>query len=336
MTPLLPFLRLLTSPRSRRALVSTSIALSLAAHGAAIIALGIAGSRPPRTTLIDTEGVPTHFISLESAPPSPPAPEPPSPTPAPTPTPPPQPAVSDVAPPAPITETPAPTRTTPPPAAPPSPAPAPTPTPALTPPAPSAPTPVASFAGVEGLRARRIVYVLDGSGPMTSCLPFVKAELERSIARLAPEQRFQVIVSRRRASDPAAEVRVFRAQSGGFVPRDDTVRIALHEWLAEVQPRWASDPLAGLEAAVREGPDLIFLLTRSIRRSAAGDTQSASDLALARLNDLNPRASDGSRPVVIKIIQFLEEDPTGLLPRIAEAHGDGPGSYRVIGLEQLR
>ncbi len=331
MTPLLPFLRLLTSPRSRRALVLTSIALSLAAHGAAIVALGLAGSRPARTTLIDTEGVPTRFISLETAPPPAPTPQPP----APTPTPPPQSAVSDVAPPAPITETPAPAPTPPPPtpAAPPS-IQASTPAPTVAP--TSTTSPVASFAGVEGLRARRIVYVVDGSGPMTSCLPFVKAELERSIGRLAPEQRFQVIVSRRRASDPAAEVRVFRAQSGGFVPRDDTVRIALHEWLAEVQPRWASDPLAGLEAAVREGPDLVFLLTRSIRRSAAGDTQSASDLALARLDQLNPRAADGSRPVVIKIIQFLEEDPTGLLPRIAEAHGDGTGSYRVIGLEQLR
>jgi hypothetical protein len=34
--------------------------------------------------------------------------------------------------------------------------------------------------------------------------------------------------------------------------------------------------------------------------------------------------------VVIKTIQFLEEDPTGVMRAIAERHGDGPGSYRVL------
>lgn len=311
----------------RRAVVLGAVALSFAAHGAALIALGTFGSPAPRGTLIDTPGVATELLTLTPRREPEPQPrevetprevEPQAPAlPAPPPV-----VKSELARPAPIAQ------------------PAPRPAPIAAQPAPAQITQpvhaIASFAGVEGTRARRVVYVLDASGPMTSCLPFVKAELERSVSRLSAEQSFQVIVTRRRAQDDAAEVRVFRSESAGFAPADARVCAALHDWLADVEPRWASDPLAGLEAAVREGPELVFLLTRSIRRSASGDVIAAGDAALARLDALNPADASGKRAAVIKIIQFLDEDPSGLLPRIAARHGDGEGSYRVMKLGELR
>ncbi|MFZ4574466.1 MAG: hypothetical protein ACOYN0_08720 [Phycisphaerales bacterium] len=304
------------------------LGLSLAAHGAAMLTLERIGVGAPRPRLIDTVGVPTTFAAPVARDQPPPAPsEPPPAAEAP-------PIADPASQPAPVAEL-APIVAAPLPRAEPA-RPALRPAPTVPAPAGDPPPTTASFAGVEGVRARRVVYVVDGSGPMTSCLPFVKAELERSVARLTPEQTFQVIVTRRRATEPTGEVLAFRAAGGGFSAHDDAASVALREWLGAVQPRWASDPMSGLEAAVAEHPDLIFLLTRSIRRSASGDARAAADAALARLDQLNPRGAAGQRPVVIKVIQFLEEDPSGLLPRIAEAHGDGPGSYRVLGVGELR
>jgi hypothetical protein len=105
-------------------------------------------------------------------------------------------------------------------------------------------------------------------------------------------------------------------------------------WLAEVQPRGASDPWSGLESSIASGPELVFLLTRSIRRSAGEDVSAANDRTLARLDALNPLVN-GRRAVVIKSLQFVDEDPSGLLQRIAEIHGDGDASYRVISMQEL-
>jgi hypothetical protein len=34
--------------------------------------------------------------------------------------------------------------------------------------------------------------------------------------------------------------------------------------------------------------------------------------------------------VVIKALQFIEDDPTGTMRAIADLHGDGEGSYRIV------
>lgn len=191
---------------------------------------------------------------------------------------------------------------------------------------------VVSFAGVEGVRASRIAYVLDASGPMTSCLPLVKSELLQSVSRLASVQRFRVIVTRRApgAAQPVLET----FPSSGFSSPTPAELTQLAVWLADVQPRGASDPWSGLEASITSDPELVFLLTRSIRRSAADDVAAANERTLARLDALNPRVS-GRRAVVIKSLQFVDEDPSGLLQRIAELHGDGDSSYRVISMQEL-
>jgi len=205
----------------------------------------------------------------------------------------------------------------------------------------------ASFAGVEAARARRIVYVVDASGGMTTSLNFVKAELARSVARLDPSQSFQVVVFRElphvegtegEAAAPGSAVDVFGGGSGpgALMAASYEARIRVVQWLSGFEPVGRSDPLSGLTAALEFEPDLIFLLTRSIRRSGGSADWGAGNAAtLASLDKLNP-VNQGmmQRRTVIKAIQFLDEDPTGLLPAIAAAHGDGPGSYRVVPVDQ--
>lgn len=189
-----------------------------------------------------------------------------------------------------------------------------------------------SFAGVESRRAARVVYVIDGSGVMASSLPFVKEELVRSVAKLGAGQSFQVIASRV-GKVGSAGTEYFRGAT--LVSAGGKEKQELARWLATVEPGGRSDPLAGLSAALALKPDLVLLLTRSIRRSGKGAEWGAGNAAtLAELERLNPvDAGTGRRGAVIKAVQFVEEDPTGLLRAIAEAHGDGEGSYRVVPVE---
>ena len=108
------------------------------------------------------------------------------------------------------------------------------------------------------------------------------------------------------------------------------IKLELVPWLRDIHPSGRADPLAGLRAAVSLAPDIVFVLTRSIKRSAGFDAQAYTQQVLMNLDVLNPRSVFGTRPAVIKTIQFLDEDPTGLMQAIAGEHGDGAGSYRVI------
>ncbi|MCE7974080.1 MAG: hypothetical protein DYG92_07105 [Leptolyngbya sp. PLA1] len=199
---------------------------------------------------------------------------------------------------------------------------------------------VASFAGMEVARATRIVYVMDGSAAMVPSFPFVKDELLRSVGRLGAGQAFQVIVFRRppvvNGRSTAPEIERFPAGES-YLDATAAHKLRLSQWLDRVQPKGGSAPLIGLSAGLNQGPDLVFLLTCSIRRTGASEWSSGKDSILASLDALNPVNSfTGQRPAVIKTIQFLDEDPTGILRAIASVHGDGEGSYRVLTLEDLR
>lgn len=196
------------------------------------------------------------------------------------------------------------------------------------PPPPPPPATTVAFAGVESTRANRIVYAVDASGSMASSLPFVKAELARSVAKLDPTQSFAVIVFRERLGGGES----VEALAAGTALLSATPRAKgdLARWIAGVEPSGRSSTLAGLRAALNFRPDLVLLLTRNIRRSGKGAEGEAISSMLSALERLNPRAAGGARPVVIKVVQFVEDDPSGLMQAIGEAHGDGPGSYRVV------
>ncbi|MEM1186048.1 MAG: hypothetical protein AAGI53_13745 [Planctomycetota bacterium] len=193
----------------------------------------------------------------------------------------------------------------------------------------------ASFAGLSVRAANRIVYVVDASGAMVATLPFVIDELAFSIERLAPSQQFAVVLFGGGTRTPP----------GSGPPEAPRLRAATPDakrqviaWAKDAMPKGPSDPLDGLEPALRAEPDLVFLLARSIRRSRTGAQWGVGrPETLRTLDALNPRDDrSGRRPAVIKTVQFIEADPTGLMEAVAGLHGDGAGDTRVITADELR
>ncbi len=200
----------------------------------------------------------------------------------------------------------------------------------------------ASFAGLRSKAASRIVYVVDASGAMASSFSFVQDKLKRSIDRLGPTQHFQVVLfgDRRDRPEGSPPYQLFSPR-GGFpdlVRATPTSQKLAAEWIDSVIPGGRSNPADGLRAAYALKPDLIFLLSRSIQRSGPNASWGrGKDAILAELEKLNPASKHtGRRKVVVKTIQFLDEDPTGIMKTIASLHGDGEGSYRLLAWDDLR
>ncbi|MFI4917607.1 MAG: hypothetical protein ACIAS6_14020 [Phycisphaerales bacterium JB060] len=206
----------------------------------------------------------------------------------------------------------------------------------------------ASFAGVSAQRASSVVYAVDASGAMVTSLPFVLDELRRSVSALAADQTFAVVLFGRRAGedDAAAGTRVFPPE--GLLPATPRRKAELFAWLDGVQARGISNPLDGLLVAIERKPEVVFLLSRSIRRTEgggerAGDWGPGREAILQELDAANPVRKSifgpPARAVQVKCVQFLEEDPTGVMRAIARVHGggsDGQDSYRLLPESELR
>ncbi|MBL8764976.1 MAG: hypothetical protein JNM07_11970 [Phycisphaerae bacterium] len=198
-----------------------------------------------------------------------------------------------------------------------------------------------TFAGLAAARARSVVYAVDASGPMVTSLPMVMREVERSVARLGPTQRFSVVLFRDAGDAETRDLSGFApgsvmtgryaAFSTALVRAGAETKGLLHAWLGAFDPRGRSNPLDGLSSALAMRPDVIFLFSRSIERSGGGVWELGLDRTLEELEALNPvdRAT-GRRATIIKTIQFLEEDPTGIMQAIGRLHGDGEGAYTVV------
>lgn len=188
-----------------------------------------------------------------------------------------------------------------------------------------------TFAGLGASGVESVVYAVDCSGSMVTSLPIVLAELERSISKLSPTQKFGVVLFRRAGEGEVA--------ADSFAPvlirPTPSARKLLHEWLSKIEPSGRSSPLAGLETALAMKPDAVFLLSRSIQRSGGGVWDQGLDATMTRLEELNPiiNGRGGGRRALIQTIQFLDEDSTGIMPAIGQRHGGGKG-YRVIARQQ--
>ena len=65
--------------------------------------------------------------------------------------------------------------------------------------------------------------------------------------------------------------------------------------------------------------------------------KTADEAVLKTLDELTPHDRvTGRRAVTLKAIQFLDDDPSGLLRSIAEQHGDGPDSYTLKTIGDLQ
>jgi hypothetical protein len=205
---------------------------------------------------------------------------------------------------------------------------------------PATSDPAASFAGVRGTPARNVVYLIDGSGAMAQALRYVRTELIRSVGRLRRDQRFTVIVYRQPVGQTTATLDYFYLPRGipTLTHATGEVKQELVGWLDNVSPSGRSDPLAGLRAALALEPDLVFVLAKGIQRSVNFDAETNTQDVLRELDALNPRVagSDSGRRTRIKTIQFLDDDPTGLMQAIAMHHGDNEQSYRLVTRREVR
>ena len=197
----------------------------------------------------------------------------------------------------------------------------------------AASTRTVTFAGLGASNAQSVVYAIDASGSMVTSLPFVIGEVERSIAALAPTQKFGVVLFRKAVGRGGTGIEVFAPV---LVRATPSARQRLRDWLAHAEPSGRSVPLAGLERALDYKPDAVFLLSRSIERSGGNVWERGLAHTLARVNDLNPERN-GRRAAVIQTIQFLDDDPTGIMQEIGRVHGSRTDSagrrlagYRVI------
>jgi hypothetical protein len=192
---------------------------------------------------------------------------------------------------------------------------------------PGGAAPPTTFAGLKASNVLSVVYVVDASGSLISTLPVIRRELERSLRRLSPEQRFAVIFfqrnealvqpSGRSGSGPGATALLREATKAAV---EETVR-----WTESVRPSGRSSPLAALERALAARPDVVFLLSTDI--TGLGDFEVGRDELLRQLDALNPLdRSTGRRPTRIQCIQFLDPDPLDTLKKIAEAHSGGSGA----------
>lgn len=183
--------------------------------------------------------------------------------------------------------------------------------------------------------ARSIVYVIDGSASMISTLPMVLEEVKKSIDRLSPAQQFQLVFFRSGdyvAFEPTGE--------DPEVPRStlyDATKAnkrAAFDWLDAYRPAGTSNPLYAIEIALAlPGVDAVFLL--STRITGVGSFEPDAAAFLASLDKLNPRdPRSGFRPVAIKVIQFFDRDPSGLLAQIGAEHGGDQG-YSFVGREDI-
>lgn len=194
------------------------------------------------------------------------------------------------------------------------------------------------FAGLGASNARDIVYVVDASGSMISTFPVVLGELKRSLLKLTSVQRFQIIFfgpsGHIAAPHPAdgpdtvKNIRLIRAT------RENVERVL--EWANSVTPAGRSNPIPTLKIALGLRPDAVFVLSNIITGMGQWEPDRAE--ILAQLEELNPAVAVSSGPprrrVTIKTIQFLDEDPAGILQSIGQAHG-GKDGYKFISRQEI-
>lgn len=200
------------------------------------------------------------------------------------------------------------------------------------------------FAGVGSATAKSVVYVVDASGPMVTSLPIVLAEVRRSVGQLSAEQRFSVILFRESRQGGSGGEHSERF-SDSLVKATPERKRELEQWLSRIEPAGRSNPLIGLESALRLRPDVVFVLSRSVERSAGGVWGMGMTATIERLEELNPAIDveeeaeaepaaspfSAGRAVQIQTIAFLDDDSTGIMQAIADRHGPRDGSgYRVI------
>ena len=161
--------------------------------------------------------------------------------------------------------------------------------------------------------ARRIVYVLDATGSMSTSFDGLRMQARAAIMNLRPPESFNIIFINDHNLPPFAPALVF------VTP--EAKRRAM-EYIDGTAPRGGTDPLPALEKAYAQRPEIIYFL---IDPSDFPDKKAVLDLVTAR--------SAGGR-VRLNVIGFEGHDPENesFLKSLAEKAG---GTYRYVSEKEL-
>ena len=181
--------------------------------------------------------------------------------------------------------------------------------------------------GVAG-NAKSVVYVVDASGSLVDTLPYVLAELRRSVMRLSAKQEFTVLFFQGK--------NVLQIPPAGLRQATDINKQNAAQWIdpnaGNLFASGQSDPLPAIKQALNYDPDLLFLLTDNL---AANQHTPQDEQALLEQITIANRAQ-----TAIHAIQFLyrdaaENDPAyvPLLKRLAMQHH---GKYTFIDAKDLK
>ena len=135
----------------------------------------------------------------------------------------------------------------------------------------------------------RIVYVCDSSGSMLSMFDSLRGELRKSIDPLTPEQSFNVIFFQ--------EQRFQAVDDNALIPATKDNKRRCLEFLDKMFVKGETNPIPGLDAAFKQNPEVIFLLTD-------GDFNGPGNEAVVKY--CQEKAQAGK--VTINTIAFLSKD----------------------------
>jgi hypothetical protein len=173
--------------------------------------------------------------------------------------------------------------------------------------------------------SKSFAFVIDASGSMIDTLPFVVAELKKTLRTLGPRHSFTVVFYQ----DDA----VIEALTPGLKPASQENIEATMNWLDgdALSPRGLSNPIKAIEHTLRQKPEVMFLLSDNITGSGPWELNQRE--LLARIK----RANTGKTR--INSIQFLYPDPLsrvpGMKPTMEMLSQDTGGIYRFHTAREL-
>ncbi len=177
----------------------------------------------------------------------------------------------------------------------------------------------------DGPGARSFVFVIDASGSMIDTLPFVVAELKRTLRSLSDQHTFAVIFYQ---GD-----QIIESLGGGLKPATHETVQRTFDWLDgdALSPSGLSDPIGAVERGLRLKPQVLYLLSDNI--TGSGRYEINQDFLLKRI----ARANIGKTK--INTIQFLYPDPLtripGMKPTLERISEESDGRYRFLSAKDL-
>ena len=172
--------------------------------------------------------------------------------------------------------------------------------------------PKSPFMGVSG-NAMKVVYLCDSSGSMMNKFDTLRQELRKACDTLKPVQAFDIIFF--------SEDKYIALDKELLLAVPETKRKA-YDFLDKTAPHGSSDPIPGIQAAFKAGPQLIYMLTD-------GDFPNNQQVVeeIRRLNK--------DKKVKINTIAFMDrgEAYEKLLKQIADENG---GLFKFVSDSELQ